>query len=197
MGLRQDLQSQLTLISRRSYLLAQATARLLETNPKDLGLSLAASVNVLCTDGQPIPEDAIAMTEQQVREQLPVLNQFMTDVLLVELQALLHTHLMLAANNSLEDQAQQIESLLAKLWPAAARANREWAYRDVILLTEIRNAVMHRRGNVEVPNPRLRDAGWSDDELLAERRLRKRSFSDFLAFKRAVRTVANEALPDA
>jgi len=81
---------------------------------------------------------------------------------------------MLAANKSLEDQAQQIESLLAKLWPSAARVNREWAYRDVILLTEIRNAVMHRRGSVELPNPRLRDAGWSDAELLGERRLRTR-----------------------
>jgi len=40
------------------------------------------------------------------------------------------------------------------------------------------------------------DAGWAEDELRGERRLHSRSFPDFLAFKRGVRTVANEALPN-
>jgi hypothetical protein len=136
------------------------------------------------------------MSAKDVFRLKPAFASFTTDLLLVELQALLHTHLMLAAGYTLDQPALQIEALLAKLWPRDTRSDNEWAYREVILLTEIRNAVMHARGQVDRRSQRLLDAGWSPQELDSEPRLDQRSYSDFLRFKRAVRTVANEAIPE-
>jgi hypothetical protein len=195
MSLRDDLTQQLRRLSQHSYLLAYSTALLKTHTPSEISASLAGSVNALCTDGLEVPVESVEVSVAEVARILPEHIGFVTDVLLVEMQALLHTHLMLAANHSLDVPAKQIESLLATLWPLAGRGESEWAYREVVLLTEIRNAVMHARGKLSLPNQRLLDAGWTATELAGEKRLTTRSFSDFLRFKRAVRTVGNEALP--
>lgn len=195
MSLRDDLTFQLQRLSQHSYLLAYSTSQLLNCSYSEIATGLAKGVNRLCTDAQVVPEESVEVSTTQIKKLLPEHIQFVTDVLLVEMQALMHTHLMLAANHSLDVQARQIESLLADLWPVERRGTNAWAYRELLLLTEIRNAVMHARGEISLPSQRLLDAGWTEQELAQERRLTKRSFSDFLRFKRVVRTIANEVLP--
>lgn len=195
MGLRRDLTAELRELTQQSYLLAVATSSLLNRADAEILSALPGAVNQLCSDGRVVPEESIEMSAQEVHRLKPSFANFAADLLLVELQALLHAHLMLAAGHTLDVPAHQIESLLAKLWPKERRGNNEWAYREVVLLTEIRNAVMHARGKVDRSSQRLLDAGWSLPELESEPRLDQRSYSDFLRFKRAVRTVANEAMP--
>lgn len=194
MDLRRNLASELRDLTQQSYLLALATVSLLERDNSNIVTSLPEAVNQLCLDGRVVPDDAIEMTPKEVKRLKASFASFTTDLLLVELQALFHTHLMLAAGYSLDHPAVQMEVLLASLWPKANRGDSEWAYREVILLTEVRNAVMHARSQVDKRSQRLLDAGWSMGELDAEPRLDRRSFSDFLHFKRAVRTIANEVL---
>lgn len=195
MSLRDDLSTALRELSQNSYLLAVATVHLQTCKPSDIAASLQPAVQQLCGDKKPLPPGSVVMKPAEVRKRLPHVSQFVTDVLLVEMQAVFHSHLMLAANHTLDEPAKQIEALLGG-WPGRLSPKFSWAYRDIILLTEIRNAVMHARGAIHVPNERLKNAGWSPDALAAEPSLTNRSFSDFLRFKRAVRTVANEVLPD-
>jgi hypothetical protein len=194
MDLRRNLASELRELTQQSYLLALATVSLLEQDSSDIVTSLPKAVNQLCSDGRVVPDEAVEMTPKEVKRLKASFTSFTTDLLLVELQALLHTHLMLAAGYTLDQQAIQMEALLAGLWPKAKRGDSEWAYKEVILLTEIRNAVMHARGQVDRRSQRLLLAGWSEQDLDDEPRLAQRSFSDFLWFKRAVRTIANEVL---
>ena len=196
MELRRDLTLELRELTQRSYLLALATVSLLDLENSDVVAKLPKAVNQLCSDGRIVPDESIEMSVQEVYRLKPSFASFTTDLLLVELQAIFHTHLMLAAGYTLEEPALQIESLLAKLWPRDVRSNNAWAYKEVVLLTEVRNAVMHARGQIDRRSQRLLDAGWSLQELESEPRLGSRSYSDFLRFKRAVRTVANEAIPE-
>src|SRR5262245_45588946 len=115
MSLRTDLTTQLRELSQRSYLLAYGTAQLINAEPATIAGSLADAINHLCIDGRVVSSDAVEMDASEVRVHLKEINKFMTDVLLVELQALLHTHLMLAAGKSLQDPALQMEALLAAL----------------------------------------------------------------------------------
>lgn len=197
MELRRDLTLELRELTQRSYLLAMATVSLLSLENSEIVANLPKAVNQLCTDGRIVPDESIEMSAQEVYRLKPSLASFTTDLLLVELQAIFHTHLMMAAGHTLEQPALQMEALLAKLWPKDLRRDNEWAYKEVILLTEVRNAVMHARGQIDCRSQRLLDAGWSLQELASEPRLGSRFFSDFLRFKRAVRTVANEAIPEA
>lgn len=197
MELRRNLTIELRELTQQSYLLALGTVSLLDLDNLEIVARLPRAVNQLCSDGRVVPDEAIEMSAQEVQRLRSLFGSFATDLLLVELQALFHTHLMLAAGQNLDQPAWQIEALLAKLWPRDARGASEWAYKEVILLTEIRNAVMHARGQVDRRSQRLLDAGWSLKELDGEPRLDRRSYSDFLRFKRAVRTVANEAIPEA
>jgi hypothetical protein len=194
MELRRNLTLELRELTQRSYLLALATVSLLDLENSEIVQKLPNAVNQLCSDGRIVPDEAIEMSAQEVYRLKPSFASFTTDLLLVELQAIFHTHLMLAAGHSLEVQAKQMESLLDKLWPKDARGTNVWAYKEVILLTEVRNAVMHARGQIDKRSQRLLSAGWSLQELDREPRLNSRSYSDFLRFKRAVRTVANEAI---
>jgi hypothetical protein len=195
MTLRKNLAEALRDLSQNSYLLAVATVDLQRRAPGEIAAALQPAVQELCSDERPLPVGTVAMSDDEVQQRLPRISQFMTDVLLVEMQAMFHAHLMLASGRTLAQQAVQIESLLNG-WAARRSPEFLWAYRDVILLTEIRNAVMHARGLIQLPNQRLCDAGWTEEELRSEVSLKARSFSDFLRFKRAVRTVANEILPD-
>src|SRR5918992_1899361 len=173
MELRRNLTLELRELTQRSYLLALATVALLDLENSEIAANLPKAVNQLCSDGRVVPEESIEMSAQEVYRLKGTFASFTTDLLLVELQAIFHTHLMLAAGHTLEQPALQVESLLAKLWPRDKRSNNEWAYKEVILLTEVRNAVMHARGQIDRRNPRLGS----------------RSYSDFLRFKRAIRTV--------
>jgi hypothetical protein len=194
MDLRRNLTKELRELSQQSYLLALATTSLLDQDSSDIARSLPEAVNKLCSDGQVVPDESVEMTPKEVKRLKASFTSFTTDLLLVELQALLHTHLMLAAGYTLDQPAVQIEALLAGLWPKEGRGESEWAYKEVILLTEIRNAVMHARGQVDRRSQRLLSAGWSRQDLDDDTRLERRSFSDFLRFKRAVRTIANAIL---
>lgn len=194
MDLRRNLAAELRDLTQQSYLLALATTSLLEQDSSDIVRILPEAVNQLCSDGRVVPDESVEMTPKEVKRLKASFSGFTTDLLLVELQALFHTHLMLAAGYTLEQPAVQMEALLAGLWPKEKRGDGEWAYREVILLTEIRNAVMHARGRVDRRSQRLLSVGWSEQELEDESRLERRSFSDFLRFKRAVRTIANEVL---
>lgn len=197
MELRRDLTIELRELTQRSYLLALATVSLLGTENSEIVANLPKAVNQLCTDERIVPDESIEMSAREVYRLKPSFASFTTDLLLVELQAIFHTHLMLSAGHTLEQPAVQMEALLAKLWPREVRRDNEWAYKEVVLLTEVRNAVMHARGQIDRRSQRLLDAGWSPQELDSERRLGSRSYSDFLRFKRAVRTVANEAISEA
>lgn len=196
MELRRNLTLELRELTQRSYLLALATVSLLDLENSEIAANLPRAVNQLCSDGRIVPDESIEMSAREVNRLKPSFASFTTDLLLVELQAIFHTHLMLAAGYALDQPALQMEALLAKLWPKDARGRNEWAYKEVILLTEVRNAVMHARGQIDRRSQRLLDAGWSTEELDSEPRLGGRSYSDFLRFKRAVRTIANEAIPE-
>lgn len=194
MDIRRNLTSELRELTQQSYMLALATVSLLERDNSDIVTSLPEAVNQLCSDGRVVPDNAVEMTPKEVKRLKVSFASFTIDLLLVKLHALFHTHLMLAAGYKLDQPAVQMEALLASLWPKEKRGDSEWACREAILLTEIRNAVMHARGQVDKRSKRLLDAGWSIKDLEDEPRLARRTFSDFLRFKRAVRTIANEVL---
>ncbi len=161
--------------------------------------------------GRTFAEGGIRISAEQIAAVLPTLPAFTIDLLLVDLEALVHGFLADLVGLARTDDSQPLEKLLARLWPKEARRKAQderlagkdgpeehWSYREIILLSEIRNAIVHGDGRVDpARDQRLKNAGWTNDEL-AQDNLRQileaRGFNDFLRFKRASRTLLNEVI---
>lgn len=182
--------------TRRLYLLAYAVAGLVEQDADEIADKLEAAVRRMCREANEVTEGAINMTASQVRREVKRLPEYLMDLLLINLDATLHSLLNGMDEGSSRDGDAPFEEILARRWPSDERGTKGWAYRDIILLAEVRNAIVHGDGEVDLQSrgARLYDAGWSSEELEGEPILRSRCLDDVLRMKRAVRTVANQAL---
>ena len=140
-----------------------------------------------------MPVTAAALNAADIRARRVELPRFLADLLLVYLEAVVHLRLSSHAGAPSDAQPPPMEALVAKLGVDGVPTG-EWWYKDLVLLSEIRNRVVHADGVVRVPCQRLFAAGWEEVDLRAERCLAMRSYSDFLRFKRSARTAANRLL---
>lgn len=178
--------------SRLAYLLAYATDISGATDAGDVVNGLEQAVRNQCHDPERLSPGSIKMKPAEVESFRQRLPGFLADLLIIALDTFLHARLAAACDREASDTASPYEEDLSRLWPKERRTGKEWAYKDVILLAEVRNAIVHADGIVKAHHQRLADAGWSEEALNRETCLRQRSFGHFLRFKRAVRTIANE-----
>lgn len=183
--------TELKRLSQMSYLLGAGVALVVETDQRVISQSLRRRIESLCTDGKPVTAAALKATEVGAcRVELP---RFIADLLLVYLEAVLHLRLASRAGVPSSKQPPSIEVLVARLGVGGLPTD-EWWFKDLVLLSEIRNKVVHSDGAVRVPCKRLIAAGWEQSHLDAQPCLVTRSYSDFLRFKRSARTAANKLL---
>lgn len=121
------------------------------------------------------------------------------DLLLVRLEAELHAHLQEANGYDPDDHARSLEMLCASVRPSREEtlSGEKTDYREVILLSCIRNAVVHGDGTVRWSRfgKRLAAAGWVAEAVTGRTCLNgPRSLEDLLHFKRVVRSVATQQL---
>lgn len=182
--------------TRHMYLLSFAVSVLREQSPSEIAATLQNRLTAMCREPDKVKSDAINMTTPQVREASRSLSGYLADLLIVDLDATLHSILNALDGEAPRDGDPPFETVLGRLWPKEVRGEHAWAYRDVILLAEVRNTIVHGSGEVDLleRGGRLQAAGWDREELRKEEVLRSRSLDDVLRMKRAVRTVANEAL---
>lgn len=126
----------------------------------------------------------------------------MVDLLLVRLEAELHAHLQEAHGHDPDDDSHPLETLCASARPSRneALSGSMTDYREVILLSCIRNAVVHGDGTVRWSRfgNRLAAAGWVEEAATAKTCLNgPRSFEDLLHFKKVVRSVATQQFANA
>jgi hypothetical protein len=152
-------------LTQQSYLLGSSVAMLMESSPSSVAQNLKKRIESLCTDGREIT--AAALTTSQVHTRRQKLAPIAADVLLVFLDAVLHVHLAEESRIPRDVQPPSVEDLIAQLGGAGASV-AEWWYRDVVLLSEIRNRIVHADGRVLTPCARLAAAGWVDADLAAE-----------------------------
>jgi hypothetical protein len=213
--LREHLRKFLGRLSRLDYLAVFAAVALKEHAPAEIAAALSTTLKELSqsaddNNGRDFDEDAVGMRPEQIAELRGDLPDFVVDLLIVALEAFVHGFLTDAAGLQPTDDSKPLETLLASLWPREARFDAQqkkagmgkegraehWSYKEVLLLSEVRNAIAHGNGTVilERSKQRLKDAGWTETELAASQVLAKRTFNDLLRFKRAVRTLANEVV---
>lgn len=186
-----SFRKELKYLTQQSYLLASGVSMVTEVPPSSVARTLKKRIQSLCTDGQPVTSAALSTSQVcTVRKKLP---GFSADLLLVFLDTVVHVHLAEEAGIPAHMQPPSVEDLVAQLGGAGAPVD-EWWFRDVVLLSEIRNKIVHGDGKIALPCQRLTAAGWTDAALASEACLKSRSFSDFLRFKRAARTTANGLL---
>ena len=199
-GSREDLQMsaitpfqrELKRLTQMSYLLASGASLVTESSSTEMSNRLQARIAILCSDGQPLKR--VAFSAEDVAKRRVELPSFLADLLLVHLNTLLHSTLAQYAGVLAEEQAPSLETLVMKLSQLDKVPRAEWWFRDIILLSEIRHRVVHGDGKVFLPCQRLLAAGWENTMLSSETCMTQRSFSDFLRFKRSVRTAANNLL---
>lgn len=209
--LLKDLERFLGRLSRRDYLAIYAASILQDKDPNEVAAELPSRLG----DLEEVEENGrsvakIKLRPDQITELTPGLPDFVIDLLLVDLEAFIHDFLTDAAGCDKAANSQPLESLVAKVWPADARRDAQekkagkgstgraehWSYKDLILLSEIRNAIVHGDGEVLLARTtnRLQASGWTDEELDKITIYKRRSIDDLFRFKRAVRTLANEAI---
>ncbi len=213
---RERLKERLGGLTRLEYLAVYAALELGRRDTEDVAEALPSRIRELSQSaknpsGRRFEQEDIRIRPDQVAELARRLPAFVVDLLLVDLEAFVHGFLADLAGRTVSEDTASIEVLVAHLWPKGARivaqakktgrpAVREgpehWSYREVVLLSEVRHSIVHGNGEVDLGRSRQRllDAGWTNDELDGEASLRTRTINDFLRFKRAVRTLANEAL---
>jgi hypothetical protein len=174
-------------LTQLSYLLATGVSLVKELDPRTISASLQWRVQDLCTDGQTVK--TVAMREADVAAARTRMPGFTADILLVYLETLFHSRLADALRLSGTKPTPAIEKVMRRRRPTSGS---EWWYRDIVLLAVIRNAVAHANGVVSPPYTRLLAAGWNASDVTNLPCLASRSFADFLHFKRAVRTAANQ-----
>lgn len=217
-SLRSQLEGILGRLSRMDYLAVFAALEVSAAEPSDVAKRLPAALKQYSDASPHEPErsldsNAIEVGADQIRELQGELPGFVVDLLVVDLEAALHGFLSEAAGVDISKDSSSLENLLNKLWPGDARRDAQarksgrgragraehWSYQDAILLSEVRNAIVHGNGNVLLQRckQRLLDAGWTEKTLNEQRVLNERGLNDLLRFKRAVRTIANEVLTHA
>jgi hypothetical protein len=213
--LRSHLEKFLGRLSRLDYLAVFSAIEVSEADPATVVARLPGALKRYSNSspdesGRSLNEKAIEVRAEQILELKSELPGFVVDLLVVDLEAFLHGFLSDAAEVDVANDSSPLETLLSKLWPGDARwaaqerrsgrgpAGRaeHWSYSDVVLLSEVRNAIVHGNGEVLLARSRQRllNAGWSDESLKNLRLLRERGLNDLFRFKRAVRTIANEVL---
>lgn len=182
-------------LSRRAYVLAFAMSEIEKVSPASFGDDLQVRFERFCHDGRQMDPQAIQIQPEQVRQVRRELPSFIADLLLVSLESEFHGLLMrLFFPDKIDESSKPLEELFNCFAPRQEQGEHRWAYQDAILLAEIRNAIVHGQGVVKASHPRLLAAGWSSEILSNETCLDYRSFSDFLRFKRCVRTIATFAV---
>lgn len=207
---RARLQTFLKRLSRRGYLAIYSASLLQERGADIITQDLSARLGEFEEEdgeGRSIVNN-VAMKADEVRALLPSIPEFMIDLLIVDLEAFLHLFLSDIAGMDRSNDSESFETLLARVWPRAARlaasadpgrtGSDHWSYQDVILLSVVRNAIVHNGGELDLDRARnrLRGAGWDDAQLGDLTVLQRRRINDLFRFKRAVRTLANLVIRD-
>jgi hypothetical protein len=189
------LKDKLGSLTRRGYVLAFAAAQLPDMDPKKATKQLQTSVATLCREVKDLKIDSIELRSDQFLEIRKTIPSFLVDLLLIDLDAFLHGFLNRALNKNIDKTDESYETLLAQI-DKNLKEQHAWAYKEILLLAEIRNSIVHGNGviSLESRSKRLVGAGWKEEELISLPLLEERKFDDFLRLKRAVRTIANAAL---
>lgn len=189
------LREKLGELTRESYLLGYAVAQLATVNPHKIESELQLSISDLLRNPGELKIDSIEMSSNQIQEFIKYLPVRLGQILVTSLDSFFHAFLDKVAGR-IDENSVQFETDIAVMWPREDRGEKAWAYKDVILMAEVRNAIVHGNGELQdARRQRLRDAEWTDDEInRVQKILKTPSFDDFLRFKRAVRTVANAVL---
>lgn len=197
--IQMKLRDRLSELSKNCYLLLTAVDLLSKTDSAEVTEMIGDSVVRYIKDGENTDASSFKMTASEVRQRIPALPRFVVDTLLVSLDALAHDTLAAHHGRPSFEEAPAFEADVAALWPHkdGLRENA-WAYRDLILLAELRNAIVHRDGiwdpfSRAATVNRLRAAG-ADDEYIRAARLSSRGIDVFLDMKSAVRTGLNMCL---
>lgn len=190
-------------LTQTAYLLIESVRLLEEENATELSVRLAQTVQSCLQRELTLKSKPIRISSSDVSMSVAALPATLTDWLLVALEADFKAFLMESSGRSVEEQSEQIESLLAKVCPkylpgdlgkTNQRQGCEWQYKDVILLVTIRDAIVHADGKVNLRDDkvcnRLVDAGWNKSELQELNLLSHRKFRDFFRFKSAVRSLS-------
>jgi hypothetical protein len=182
-------------LTRESYLLGYAVAQLATFNPHKIESELQTSISELLRKPDELKIDSIEMSPNQIQEVVKYLPVHLGQILITNLDSFLHAFLDKVAGR-IDENAVQFETDLAIMWPRGNRGEKAWAYKEVILMAEVRNSIVHGNGELQdARRQRLQDAEWTDDEInRVQEILKTPSFDDFLRFKRAVRTVSNAVL---
>jgi len=185
MIVRRNFRTELQRVTELSYLLGSGCALVVQEPPDATAAGVRERLQSLCTDGRPITR--AGLRRSQIRPRRKELPSFVADLLLVHLAAFSHVRLALACGCAPDAEAPATETLLGKR-PGTLP---DWCRRDIVLLAEVRNSIVHGDGTVSPKNPRLAAAGWDPDMLATDGALSSRSFNHVLRFKRAVRTAGN------
>jgi len=174
--------------SRLQYLTLYAAAALDRLDAGAIAGDLGATLAALCRADDPrtarIPT-RVRITREQVALERPAVLPYVIDLLIVDLEARFRVDVETWAGGK-----RALSKGLEKLIPAALQPH--WSYQHAILLSVVRNAVVHGAGAVDLADDqgrRLPRAGWSAAELAALPVLTRRSADDLFAFKRATRTL--------
>jgi len=213
-----ELEKRLGSLSRRSYLLLYATLKLPEVSSELISSTLSetlAQATSSSPDDYTFSADSVNLDPKQIQKLAPDLASFASELLLVAMEAMIHGFMSELVGDSITGKQRSLEELLAVLWPAKCRKARQkeiwggratmhdgqpvhdehWSVRDIMLLAEIRNAIVHGDGVVRFDRSnRLSEHGWSETDLALTKILATRTINDVLRFRRAVRTLANEVV---
>jgi hypothetical protein len=189
--LRERFFREFATLTQHIYLCAFAAVRLPETDFEEVATDVAQSCKSLLSSADEYWNDAIEGRKQKLEEATKTFPKFMLELLIVRLDSTLHA-LLDELDSGVADGEKQCGQFEQQLAPLRTRAAE--AYRWVILLAEIRNAIVHNGGRFGPSRfQRLRDAGWSQPELDAISK-EQLTLSHVLRMKGAVRTAANIAL---
>jgi hypothetical protein len=178
-----EFAAQLKRLTQDSYLLMHSVVTTKTADPAQVSTSLSDTLSSVCRSGRRVaePHKSLILPDQvsDIRERLPC---SLSRLLIVRLDSMMHEVL---SRKSRRAKDLRFEHDLA--W-----AKSEWWYREVILLAEVRNHIVHGDGLSEDRSKRLKKAGWSPEEIEQQSaRFTNTSYSDFLDFKKVVRTALN------
>src|SRR5262245_35247364 len=123
-------QKELKRLTQMSYLIGSGTQWIVESEPNGISRTLHTSIASLCTDGQKVASVALAPADvSKTRKDLPA---FIADLLLVYLDALLHSSLAHRAGCDTISQPPSLETLVAKLSNEQSVPRDQWWFRDMI-----------------------------------------------------------------
>ncbi|MHB1261749.1 MAG: hypothetical protein ACYC2H_08535 [Thermoplasmatota archaeon] len=173
-----------------------STMELAESNPAALREQVVVSLNSVPQrpDGRTVGPQDLDMTDEQTRLAARRLPLAVAELTVLRLDALLHEFLDRLNRRDVEQDSTQFEQDLQSMRDHP-NGNIRAAYQLVILLSVLRNAVVHTDGAVsERGHRRLRDANWTTEDLGRFPPYRQLTIGDCLNFKANVRAAANYML---